>query len=297
VEIIRAKLENIKEIPNGDLCIGVERPKKYFDKALQKNQRLTIFSLRPDEELVAYPDKGYDRMGVRVTNELPAPDKGMIVISSRGASPEVFKTLKEKGYVFQNASCPYVQYQEKNAIKLLGKGYHLVISSNSTHHGIERLSQIAQSRGKKLFCAEYPKDVDRIDLKASARVAVIAQTTQSLDNFKAVVIKLIDRFKDIRVVNTICLDSLVRYPETEKLARETDLVLVIGRTEGKTTRMVEICERVGTPAYRFDSIDAIRPEWFEGIKRVGIIGGNTSHKSLIDQMETRIREISKAMKR
>ncbi|MFC1817018.1 hypothetical protein ACFL0M_14030 [Thermodesulfobacteriota bacterium] len=296
MEIIRAKLEDIKEIPNGDLCIGVERPKKYFDKALQKKKRLIIFSLRPDEELIPYPDKAYDKMGVRVTNELPDSDNGMIVISSRGAPPEILQKLKEKGYEFQNANCPYVQYQEKNSIKLLGKGYHLVISSNPKHHGIERLSQIAQARGQKLFCAEYPEDVDQINLRPSERIAVIAQTTQSLENFKAVVNKLIDRYKDIRVVNTICLDSLVRYPETEKLARETDLVLVIGRSEGKTTRMVEICQQVGTPAHRFDRVEVLRPEWFEGVNRVGLIGGNTSHKSLVDRIEARVREISKEKK-
>jgi len=73
VKIIRADLEKIKEIPAGDLCIGVERPKKYIDMALEKSQKLTIFSLRPDEELVPYPDKPYDRPGVRVTDKLPDP--------------------------------------------------------------------------------------------------------------------------------------------------------------------------------------------------------------------------------
>ena len=292
MKIIRAKLEEIKEIPNGDICVGIERPKKYFDKALKKSKKMTIFSLRPDEELVPYPDKPYDKPGVRVTNELPDPADGPVVISSRGAPPEVLKSLKEKGYEFQNASCPYVQFQETHSIKLLEKGYHLVISSSPNHHGIERLTQIAAARGRKLFFAEYPEDVDKIDLGGSERIAVIAQTTQSLDNFKAVVNRLMDRFKDVRVINTICLDSLVRYPETEKLAREVDLVLVVGRTEGKSTRMVEICERAGTPARRLDSSEAILPEWFAGVDRVGIIGGNATHKSVIDKIEARIRELA-----
>ena len=97
MKIIRAKLEEIKEIPNGDICVGIERPKKYFDKVLKKSKKMTIFSLRPDEELVPYPDKPYDKPGVRVTNELPDPADGPVVISSRGAPPEVLKSLKEKG--------------------------------------------------------------------------------------------------------------------------------------------------------------------------------------------------------
>ena len=292
MKIIRADLDKVKEIPHGDLCIGVERPKSYIDKALKKSKKLTIFSLRPDEELLPYPDKSYDQPGVRVTNKLSDPQDGPVVISARGAPPEVFEILKEKEYVYQDASCPYVRIQEKNSIKLLEKGYHLVISSSPNHHGIERLSRIAEARGKKLFLAEYPEDVDKIDLDPSERVAVIAQTTQSLENFKAVVGRLLDRFKDVHVVNTMCLDSVVRYPETEKLARQVDLVLVIGRTEGKSARMVEICEKAGTPARRFDRLEAIRPEWFKGVERVGIIGGNATHKSLIDKIEARVREIA-----
>ena len=56
--------------------------------------------------------------------------------------------------------------------------------------------------------------------------------------------------------------------------------------------MVEICERAGTPAQRIDSRDAIRPEWFAGVDRVGIIGGNDAHKSVIDEIETRIQELT-----
>jgi len=292
VKIIRADLEKIKEIPKGDLCIGVEGPKKYIDKALKKSKKLTIFSLRPDEELVPYPDKPYTQPGVRVTNKLPDSQDEPVVISARGAPPEVYEALKARGYDYQDASCPYVRSQEKVSIQLLKKGYHLIISSSPSHHGIERLSRIAEAQGKKLFFAEYPEAVDKIDLDPSEPVAVIAQTTQSLENFKAVVGRLLDRFKDVHVVNTMCLDSVVRYPETEKLARQVDLVLVIGRTEGKSARMVEICEKAGTQARRFDSVEAIRPEWFKGVKRVGIIGGNATHKSLVDQIEARVREIA-----
>ncbi len=292
MKIIKADLDKIKEIPHGDLCIGVERPKNYFDKALKKYKKLNIFSLRPEEELVPYPDKPYDQPDVRVTNKLLEPQDGPVVISSRGAPPEVFQALKEQGYTYLDASCPYVRLQEKNSIRLLEKGYHLVISSNPSHHGIERLSRIAKARGKKLFFAEYPEEVDKIDLDPSERVAVIAQTTQSLENFKAVVARLLDRFKEVHAVNTMCLDSVVRYPETEALARQVDLVLVVGQTEGKSVRMLEICEKTGTPARRIDSADVIRPQWFKGVEQIGIIGDNATHKSLVEKIEERVREIA-----
>jgi 4-hydroxy-3-methylbut-2-enyl diphosphate reductase len=293
MEIVRARLDEFEDIPDGDLCIGVDRPKYYYDKALEKaNGTVTIYALRPEEELIPYPDKKYEARGVSITKELPDPKDGPVVVASRGAPPSVKRTLKEKAYDFQDATCPYVLVQEKKSLALLDEGYNLIICSNAHHHGIERLSKIAEERGQKVFCVEFPEEVDEIQLKPTARVAVIGQTTQWIENFKAVVAKLIERFKEVKVVNTICVDSLVRFPETERLARSVDLMLVIGRTEGMTFRMEEICKKVGTPVKRFDSLDVISREWFEGVGRVGIIGGNATHKSVVDAVEARVRAIS-----
>ncbi len=296
MQIIRGDLSDVKGIPPSGLCVGVHRAGVIHKKMVQKHgDGLTVWSLRPDLDFIAFKKEGLGEKGIRSTNDLESirPEKEKLIYGVRGAPPQVREKAREKGLeLLADATCPFVLQQEEAAEELLQQGYHLVLLSSRTHHGIPRLEGIAEKVGRQLFIVEKEEDVEKIRLTRFEPVGVIVQTTFWMESYQKITARLLDRFGHVLIRNTACIDSLQRLPEVEKLARQVDALVVFGWTEGMTTRMLEVARAFNRHVFKIEKVDDLRAEWFEGKDKVGIIGANETPPWMMDEAVERIKSLA-----
>ena len=203
---------------------------------------LAVWSLRPDLDFIAFKKEGLGEQGIRSTSDMESIEaEEKLIYGVRGAPPEVRGKAREKGLtLLADATCPFVTQQEEAEVELLNAGCHLVVLSSRTHHGIPRLQGISREKGKEVFVVEHEEDVDAIRLTRFEPVGVIVQTTFWMETYKKIIARILERFANVQIRNTACIDSLQRLPEVEKLAKQVDAIIIFGWTEGMTNRMVEV---------------------------------------------------------
>jgi 4-hydroxy-3-methylbut-2-enyl diphosphate reductase len=233
------------------------------------------------------------------------PDRAPFLIGTRGASPQVREEVRTRLDAVLDTTCPYVTSQEAAARKLLDEGYQLVFCGLREYHGMPRLQGIARLFGKELHVAHRPEDVSSLPFKRSTRIGVILQTTWHMSLSRDVIAQLVSEFREVKVIDTACIDSLGRVPAARKLAAESDVVIIVDI--GKVARYIEeeieeVARRSseeGTLSqgssplhvYRIEGKQGLRPEWFAGAQRVAVIGGVNVHTQILEEVAARIREL------
>ncbi|MDA2934260.1 hypothetical protein MYX82_07940 [Acidobacteria bacterium AH-259-D05] len=305
MEVIKANLKDKRGIPESGLCIGVhwageiqERLSKEYDR------ELTIFSLRPDFEFLAYRKRGEEagkaaessmERTLSAAGDLDSITDGSVIFGVRGVPPQVREKAAEMGLeILADATCPYVTQQERAAEELLEEGYHLVFLSSPSHHGIPRIRGIAKKLGRRLFIVEKEEDVEDIRLNRTAPLGVIVQTTFWMETYSKIMTRILERFSNVRIRNTACIDSLQRLPEVARLSRETDVMLIVGWNDGMTNRMLETARQCSDHVYKIKSAAEIQAAWFDGLEKVGVIGSNETPDWMVDEAVERVSAIGSA---
>jgi 4-hydroxy-3-methylbut-2-enyl diphosphate reductase len=256
---------------------------------------LAVWSLRPDLDFIAFKKEGLGDQGIRSTNDMESIDASSekLIYGVRGAPPEVRENARQKGLtLLADATCPFVTQQEEAELELLGAGCHLVVLSSKTHHGIPRLQGIAREKGKEVFIVEREEDVDAIRLTRFEPVGVIVQTTFWMETYKKIIARILERFANVQIRNTACIDSLQRLPEVEKLAKQTDAIIIFGWTEGMTSRMLEVARAFNAHVHKIEKVDDLKLDWLRGKEKVGIIGANETPEWMINEAIERIKSMA-----
>ena len=123
-------------------------------------------------------------------------------------------------------------------------------------------------------------------------VGVIVQTTFWLESYKKIMSRLLERFANVRIRNTACIDSLQRLPEVERLAKQVEALIIVGWTEGMTNRMLEVAQTFNSNVYKIEKIDQLQPKWFQGKEKVGVIGANETPDWMVDEVVERIKSLA-----
>src|SRR5215470_10916387 len=273
MQIVKGDLSNIKGIPPSGLCVGVHRAGAVHQKMVGKyGDHLAVWSLRPDLDFIAFKKEGLGEQGIRSTSDMESIEASeKLIYGVRGAPPAV---------------------REKAEIELLNAGCHLVVLSSRTHHGIPRLQGIAREKGKEVFIVEREEDVDAIRLTRFESIGVIVQTTFWMESYKKIMARILERFANVQIRNTACIDSLQRLPEVEKLAKEVDAIIIFGWTEGMTTRMLEVARACNPEVYKIEKVDDLKLDWLRGKEKVGIIGANETPDWMIDEAIEQIKSMA-----
>lgn len=271
------------EIAEGiGFCFGVKRAIRMAQEALEKNNATQVYSLghiihnnQVVEELL--------KEGLRPVQNLDGIDRGVVVISSHGASPEIMQQIKAKGLELVDATCPYVT-SAQNIVKSLGKdGYSIVILGDSRHPEVKSLCGFADGRAAVI---RDEGDVEKTELP-SKRIGVVSQTTQSPENYYRVICAICKKeFQEIRAYNTICNDTHVRQQAAAKLARNADVMIIVGgRNSANTKRLYEICSGICADSYHIETADELRKEWFGRKCHVGITSGASTPEEIIKSVK------------
>jgi 4-hydroxy-3-methylbut-2-enyl diphosphate reductase len=157
---------------------------------------------------------------------------------------------------------------------------------------VPRLQGIARAKGKEVFIVEREEEVESIRLTRFEPIGVIVQTTFWVETYKKIIARILDRFANVQVRNTSCIDSLQRLPEVEKLAKQVEAIIIFGWTEGMTTRMVEVASAFNSHVHKIEKVDDLRLDWLRGKQTVGIIGANETPEWMMDEAIERIKSMA-----
>ena len=211
-----------------------------------------------------------------------APPGAAMVIRAHGISLAERRKIREKGFRIIDATCPKVAHVQAIIRKHAAKGFIILIVGDWEHPEVNGLLGFAGESG---FVLGDPGDVDRLPDLPNDKVCVVAQTTQSLEEYAAVVRRVRERFPEAVVFDTICDSTETRQTEIKALAAETDAVVIIGgRNSANTRRLAELAKLQGKPTYHIEASDELQAIEVEPYRRIGVSAGASTPNWIIDRV-------------
>jgi 4-hydroxy-3-methylbut-2-enyl diphosphate reductase len=221
---------------------------------------------------------------VFVDSETEVPPGATVVFSAHGVAPSVHANAAERALHTIDATCPLVTKVHVEAKKFAAEGYTIVLVGHAGHEEVEGTMGEAPSH---IVLIENEEDVDRLEVRDPNKVAYISQTTLSVDETRAIINRLRERFPAIVGPRTddICYATTNRQAAVKQLARVCDLVLVIGSSNSSNSnRLVEVAREHGADSYLIDNETQVREEWLDGAQTVGITSGASAPEELVQRL-------------
>ena len=269
-------------------CAGVDRAVQTVERALARHgapvyvRKEIVHNKHVVEQLRA-------RGAVFVDSETDVPKGATVVFSAHGVAPSVHENAKARHLRTIDATCPLVTKVHVEAKKFAADGYTIVLIGHAGHEEVEGTMGEAPEH---IVLIENEADVDALEVADPTKVAYISQTTLSVDETRAIILRLRERFPEIVGPRTddICYATTNRQTAVKQLAQESDLVLVVGsRNSSNSNRLVEVAREYGAAAHLIDNQAEILEEWLDGVRVLGITSGASAPEGLVSELVDRFR--------
>ncbi|HDY98129.1 MAG TPA: 4-hydroxy-3-methylbut-2-enyl diphosphate reductase [Pseudomonas sabulinigri] len=216
------------------------------------------------------------------------PDDVIVIFSAHGVSQAVRQEAADRGLKVFDATCPLVTKVHMEVTRYSRDGSECVLIGHAGHPEVEgTMGQYDASQGGAIYLVEDEADVAKLQVINPERLAFVTQTTLSMDDTARVIDALRSRFPAIDGPrkDDICYATQNRQDAVKQLARDCDLVLVVGSpNSSNSNRLRELSERMGTPAYLIDGADEIKPEWLTAVSNIGVTAGASAPDVLVRQV-------------
>ena len=261
-------------------CAGVDRAVQTVERALDLHgapiyvRKEIVHNKHVVEQLSA-------RGAVFVEEETEVPEGATVVFSAHGVAPSVHANAAERRLSTIDATCPLVTKVHVEARKFAAQGYTIVLIGHGGHEEVEGTMGEAP---ESTVLVESEEDVDRLVVEDPERVAYVTQTTLSVDETRSIIQRLRERFPAVTGPRTddICYATTNRQMAIRQMARECDLVLVVGsRNSSNSQRLVEVARDHGAASYLIDNEGQIDEAWLEDARVVGISSGASAPEELV----------------
>lgn len=206
--------------------------------------------------------------------------EGMIIIRAHGISPQEKEKIQKRGIKVIDATCPKVLHVQSIIKKHAAKDYTILIVGDSEHPEVEGLLGHAYGRGIVIGNATRIDELS--DLK---RVCVVAQTTQSKDDYSEISGRILEKFPEALVFDTVCDSTEKRQAEVKGLAAEMDVVFIVGgHNSANTRRLAKLSESHGTPTFHIETAEDLQAIDLSRYRRVGISAGASTPDWIIKRI-------------
>lgn len=265
------------------ICFGV-RDAIAQAETLAREAPLTILG-----ELVHNPivRERLRAQGVREEASDDAPQTSHVMITAHGTSDTRREALTKRGLVVADGTCPLVRYAHEQLKRLVHAGYFPVVIGLTNHVEVRGLvGDFAET-----FVISESADIQ--NLPARPRYGIISQTTQPIDHVRALVAEIAraNPSAEIRFANTVCKPTKDRQLALKKLIAAADVIVVVGGHQSNNTRqLVETCRGAGKRALHIERPEELQPEWFRGVRVVGLTGGTSTLPETVEAVRQRLEE-------
>ncbi len=264
-------------------CAGVDRAVQTVERALDLHgapvyvRKEIVHNKHVVEQL-------RERGAIFVDQETEVPEGATVVFSAHGVAPSVHANAAARDLRTIDATCPLVTKVHVEAKRFAAEGYTIVLVG---HEGHEEVEGTMGEAPEHIVLIETEEDVERLEVEDPERVAYISQTTLSVDETRAIILKLREKFPAIVGPRTddICYATTNRQAAVKELAQACDLVLVIGSANSSNSnRLVDVTRELGTDAYLIDHEGQVQEAWLEGRRVVGITSGASAPEELVQRL-------------
>ncbi|MFM9054387.1 MAG: 4-hydroxy-3-methylbut-2-enyl diphosphate reductase [Solirubrobacterales bacterium] len=271
-------------------CAGVDRAVQTVEEALEEHgapiyvRKEIVHTKHVVEQLAA-------RGAIFVEEETEVPEGEIVVFSAHGVAPAVHERAAQRKLRTIDATCPLVTKVHVEARKFAEDGYTIVLVG---HEGHEEVEGTMGEAPESIVLVQTVEDADGLELADPNHVALITQTTLSVDETAEIIARLKERFPKIVTPKSedICYATTNRQIAVKEIAADCDLVLVIGSTNSSNSnRLVEVAREYGADSHLIDNHTQVRPEWLEGVETVGITSGASAPEELVEDLVELFREM------
>lgn len=262
-------------------CFGVRRAVDLVQRSAAERGRLTALG-----ELV-HNRQVVERLGaagVEVVKDLGDVKDDTVVVATHGAPEEVFARARERDLRVMDATCPYVRVIQRKSRRLGESGFQIILLGDPGHTEVQGI--VGWTRGP-IYVVAGADDLTAVP--PAKKIAILAQTTQSLATFEELVTSVVrSRLADateISIHNTICNATAERQEAAVRMARTCDVAVVVGGSNSANTkRLAELCMQTGVPVHKVEVAADLQPEWFKDAQVVGVTAGTSTPDWIIQEV-------------
>jgi len=246
----------------------------------------------------AQVNKSLEENGVALVNgieEIESIKTRKVMITAHGSAEKTKKKLRAAGFIVYDASCPLVMRVHKTIKSLVMKDYFPVVIGQEDH---------VEVKGIVGDLADYmvinnEEDLEKIRKSGKRRLGIVSQTTLQVEKVENLVSKIrdLDCVDEVNFVNTICQPTRDRQIAVRELAKQVDLMIVVGGyNSSNTKKLVQVCDEMGIEAHHIESFSELNRVWFYGKEHVGITAGTSTPEYVINEVHQEILKIAESMK-
>ena len=303
----------IKIAKHAGFCFGVKKAIEIAEEVAQNNKETYVLGQLVHNEKVISDLRNKGVVFIENINEMP--QNAVTVLRAHGEPGTTYQLLESKsitkGNNLYDATCPLVTLVHNVAIKLKNNGYEVILFGKANHP--EAIGTSYHLKGKDTFIVEHAEDsdlvIDYINKTNYEKYAIISQTTMSVygykkliedinskldnDKFWEIQLSLKDLTKKYGFVDTICNPTKQRQSDTEELAKESDIVIVIGgKNSSNSKELYAKCKEFGVDSYFIQSAEQLQKQWFDGKEKIGVTAGASTPDYLINEVVEKVNQIT-----
>ncbi|MBI2748552.1 MAG: 4-hydroxy-3-methylbut-2-enyl diphosphate reductase [Burkholderiales bacterium] len=276
--------------PRG-FCAGVDRAIEIVERALQKFGR----PIYVRHEIVhnTYVVNDLKNRGAIFIEELDeVPPGATLVFSAHGVSQAIQKEAARRGFQVFDATCPLVSKVHVEVAKLHKEGFDFIMIGHKGHPEVE--GTMGQLDDGSIHLVEDVADVARIQPSQTEKLALVTQTTLSVDDAAEITAAVRARFPKVQTPKQqdICYATQNRQDAVKLMSPQVDIMIVVGSpTSSNSNRLAELARKLGVTSYMVDSADELQTAWFEGKSHVGLTAGASAPEVLVSAVIDRIKAL------
>jgi len=275
--------------PRG-FCAGVDRAIDIVDRALEKFGA-PIYVRHEIVHNTYVVDDLKAKGAIFIEDLAEVPPGSTLVFSAHGVSKAVQAEARARGFEVFDATCPLVSKVHVEVAKLAKEGYEFIMIGHKGHPEVEgTMGQVDHG----IHLVEEVAEVAQIRPAQTEKLAVVTQTTLSVDDAAEIKAAIRQRFPDIREPKQqdICYATQNRQDAVKMLSPQVDVLIVVGSpTSSNSNRLAELARKLGVDSYMVDRAGELRPEWLAGKSRVGLTAGASAPEVLVQEVVDRIKAL------
>ena len=275
--------------PRG-FCAGVDRAIEIVERALAKFG--APIYVRHEIVHNTYVVNELKSKGAIFIEELSdVPPGATLVFSAHGVSKAVQQEARDRGFSIFDATCPLVTKVHVEVAKLAKEGFEFIMIG---HKGRPEVEGTMGQPTSGIHLVEDVADVAKVQPGQTEKLAVVTQTTLSVDDAAEIAAAVRARFPLVREPKhqDICYATQNRQDAVKVMSPQVDLVIVVGSpTSSNSNRLRELAQRLGTESYMVDSAAELQPAWFEGKTRIGLTAGASAPEVLVREVIDRVKAL------